>query len=153
MPACGLLVACQLGRALTAKKDPVGLEQLFQTSSHWMKRQKEVKESLMAVRQSHRESQTMMKANSRRATKHHTPPPLHQGPSKENYNNTAFSFLINEDCYLVGGKAGCKGSWMTGKHQTEMLCVCVHVCVCRPVCMRVSKTACTHECRDAIVQM
>lgn len=129
MPAYGLLVACQLGRALTAKKDPVGLEQLFQTSSHWMKRQKEVKESLMAVRQSHRESQTMMKANSRRATKHHTPPPLHQGPSKENYNNTAFSFLINEDCYLVGGKAGCKGSWMTGKHQTEMLCVCMCVCV------------------------
>lgn len=80
----------------------------------------------MAVRQSHGESQTMMKANSRRATKHHTPPPLHQGASKENYNNTAFSFLINEDCYLEGGRASCKGSWMIGKHQTEMaVCACV----------------------------
>lgn len=77
----------------------------------------------MAVRQSHGESQPMMKANSRRATKHHTPPPLHQGASKENYNNSAFSFLINEDCYLVGGRASCKGSWMIGKHQTGM-CVC-----------------------------
>lgn len=80
----------------------------------------------MAVRQSRGESQTMMKANSRRATKHHTPPPLHQGPSKENYNNTAFSFLINEDCYLVGGRASCKGSWMIGKHQTEIVYVCVY---------------------------
>ena len=82
----------------------------------------------MAVRQSRGESPTMMKANSRRATKHHTPPPLHQGASKENYNNTAFSFLINEDCYLVGGRVSCKGSWMIGKHQTERVCVCVCVC-------------------------
>lgn len=99
----------------------------------------------MAVRQSHGESQTMMKANSQRATKHHTPPPLHQGASKENYNNTAFSFLINEDCYLEAGRASCKESWMIGKHQTEMVCVCV--CVCRGVCMRVSEPACTHVCR------
>lgn len=86
----------------------------------------------MAVRQSHGESQTMMKANSRRATKHHTPPPLHQGASKENYNNTAFSFLINEDCYLVGGRAGFKGSWMTGKHQTEKA-ACMWVCGCASI--------------------
>lgn len=98
------------------------------------------KESLMAARRSRGESQTMMKANSRRATKHPPPPPLHQGASKENYNNTAFSFLINEDCYLVGGRAGCKGSWMIGKHQTEMGCVSVCVCV-------FSTPACTHACR------
>lgn len=127
--------------ALNAKKDPVGLEKLFQTPPRWMKRQKRRKRSLMAVRKSRGESPTMMKANSERATKHHAPPPLHQGPSKENYNNTAFSFLINEDCYFVGGRAGFKKSCMIGKHQTglsvyESVCVCVgisgplHVHVC-----------------------
>ena len=99
----------------------------------------------MAVRQSHRESQAMMKANSRRATKHHTPPPLHQGASKENYNNTAFSFLINEDCYLVGGRASCKGSWMIGKHQTEMVCVRLRVDEC------VSIYACVYTCMQGVI--
>lgn len=105
LPGGGLLEACQLGRALTAEKDPVGQEQLFQTSSHWIKRQKESKtvwwqegKAMGNLRQWWK--QTLEEPQNTAHTPH-----LHQGASKENYNNTAFSFLINEDCYLAGGRA------------------------------------------------